>query len=295
MRASELLARLGQRVLLLDGGFGSMLIAAGLEPGRAPEWWTLERPERVEAVHRAYCEAGSDIVHANTFGASPPKLAAASLAGRCREINVRAIEIARRTCGGRALVAGDIGPTGLLLPPVGTAGEDELRAAFEEQVAALAGGDAELLSIETMYDLREALAAVRAARQTGLAVLASMTFEARKRGAFTIMGDPLERSLQALLEAGADAVGCNCSVTPEVMVGMVKEARAAVAAPLIAQPNAGQPRATLDGVVYDASPAEFARQLMAMVAAGARLVGGCCGTDPEFIRQARRALDEAGA
>ncbi len=291
MTPAELGARLGAGALLLDGGLGSMLIAAGLPPGRAPDEWNRARPGAVAAVHRAYAEAGSDLVHANSFGANPLKLRAAGLAGECRELNALAVSLARGAVPAGTLVAGDVGPTGALLPPVGTAAEAELEAAFIEQAGALAEAGADLISIETMYDLREARAAVRAARRTGLAVLASLTFEARRRGFFTIRGDPLGPSLPALAEEGADAVGFNCSVTSDVMVGMIAPARAAVARPLIAQPNAGQPRAAAAGVVYDASPAAFARDLRAMVDAGARLVGGCCGTTPEFIRAARAALD----
>jgi 5-methyltetrahydrofolate--homocysteine methyltransferase len=291
----ELRTLLGQRVLLLDGGLGSLLMAAGLERGRAPEWWNLEHPERVGAAHRGYVDAGSDLIHTNSFGASPPKLHAAGLGDRCREVNARAVTIARNACGTSTLVAGDVGPTGLLLAPVGQATTEEMTDAFREQAAALAEAGADLISIETMYDLREALAALGAARATGLPVLASMTFEARKRGFFTIMGDPLGAALAALANAGAEAVGCNCSVTSSVMVGMVSEACRSVRTPIVAQPNAGQPRVTPEGTVYDASPEEFARDVVAMVEAGARLVGGCCGTTPEFIACARVALDAAGA
>lgn len=294
MSPEELRALLGQRVLLLDGGMGSLLMAAGLERGRAPEWWNLEHPERVEAAHRAYVEAGSDLIHTNTFGASPPKLHAAGLGGRCREVNALAVTIARKACGTSALVAGDMGPTGLLLAPVGQATAEEIADAFREQAASLTEAGADLISIETMYDLREALAALGAARATGLPVLASMTFDSRKRGFFTIMGDPLPASLAALAAAGAEAVGCNCSVTSSVMVSMVSEAHRSVKTPIVAQPNAGQPRLKPEGTVYDASPEEFARDVVAMVEAGARLVGGCCGTTPAFIACARAALDAAG-
>lgn len=293
MRPAELAARLGERVLLLDGGMGSLLIAAGLEPGRAPEWWNLEHPDRVAAAHRAYVESGSDIVHTNTFGGNPLRLAAGGLAGRCREVNRRAAELARGAANGRALVAGDIGPTGHMLPPVGTATVAELTAAFAEQVEALVEGGVDLLSIETMSDLREARAALAAARASSLPVLVSMTFETRRRGVFTIMGDPLVGSLSTLAAEGATAVGCNCSVTSAEMLAMVRAAAPVLAAPLVAQPNAGQPRVTPDGVAYDASPDAFARDLLAMVAAGARAVGGCCGTTPAFIAAARAALGGA--
>ena len=286
-------AFLKERPRLLDGGMGSLLIAAGLEPGRAPERWLLEHPDRIRAAHRAYVEAGSDIVQTNTFGASPPKLSASNLAGRCGEVNRLAVALAKEAAGGRALVAGDIGPTGLLRPPVGQAVEDDFIQAFSEQASALAEAGADFISIETMFDLKEALAAVKAARKTGLPVAASMTFEKRRRGFFTIMGDPLVPSLKALAEAGADAVGFNCSVTSHVMLDMVREAAAILDVPLVAQPNAGQPQPGPEGITYNASPDAFAGDLAAMALSGARIVGGCCGTDPSFIKKARAALDAA--
>jgi 5-methyltetrahydrofolate--homocysteine methyltransferase len=286
-------ARMERGALLLDGGLGSLFIAEGLEAGRDPVGWNIERPDRVEAAHRAYAEAGCHIVHANTFGANPPKLETSGFAGRCREMNAAAVALVR-LAGEGVLVAGDIGPTGLLRMPAGTATVRDFDRAFLEQARALAEAGADLLSIETMYDLEEAASAVRAARETGLPVLASMTFTKRKRGFFTIMGDSLSQSLAILADAGADAVGFNCSVTSEVMVEMVREAHRDTDAPIVAQPNAGQPRATPEGVVYDASPEDFARDLEAMVREGARLVGGCCGTTPEFLRIARARLGSAG-
>ena len=292
---AELLARLERRPLLLDGGLGSMFIAAGLEAGRAPEWWIVEHPERVTAVHRRYVEAGSEVIHSNTFGGSPPKLASVGLDGRCAEINAAAIRLARQaTEGSETLVAGDVGPTGKLFAPMGAATEQQLQQAFSEQVEAMAGAGADLISIETMYDLREARVAVTAACATGLPVLASMTFDIKKRGCFTLVGDRLVPSLAALQQAGAHAVGFNCSVMPGQMLMMVDQAREAVSCPLVAQPNAGQPRPTASGeIVYDAEPESFARKLVQMVQRGVRLVGGCCGSTPEFIAAARRALDAA--
>ncbi len=304
--ARERLRRvLEERVLLLDGGLGSLLISMGLESGRASDTWNLEHPERVVEAHRRYVEAGSDLIHTNTFGATPIKLAAAGLEGHCpprgikggelcREVNAAAVELARRAARPETFVAGDLGPTGKMLPPVGDASEEELHEAFDEQTAALAQAGVDLFSIETMYDLREARAALAAALATGLPVFASMTFEARPRGHFTIMGERIVPSLGALARAGATAVGFNCSVVAAQMVGMVREAREAIDVALLAQPNAGQPRATGNGVVYDATPEGFAREVLDLVDAGARLVGGCCGTDPDFIRAARRVLDERG-
>lgn len=295
MNSTKILDALGERVLMLDGGMGSLLIAGGLEQGRAPEWWNLEHPDRVEAAHRQYVAAGSDIIQTNTFGGSPHKLATFGLEGRCDEVNQRAVEIARASCGPQTWVAGDIGPTGLMLPPVGTATEDALYAGFCEQARALAAAGADLIAVETMYDLREALAAVRGARATGLPVFASMTFEAKKRGAFTIMGDRLVPALQQLRDAGASAVGMNCSVTSDVMLGMAKEALASVEAPLILQPNAGAPQATREGIRYDVDPERFVGDMQQALAAGARVLGGCCGTDPSLLGRLRQAIDRFNA
>ena len=288
---SPLERRLTEEVLLLDGGLGSELIAQGLPLGQAPEGWVTEHPDRVREVYRRYVEAGSDIIHTVTFGGTPLKLQAAGLGGRCAEINVRAVALAKEAAGDRALVAGDVGPTGELFPPMGTATEEQLSESFAAQAEALVAAGVDLISIETMYDLREAVLAVRAARAAGAPVFASMTFDVKKRGFFTIVGDRVGPSLAALEEAGALAAGLNCSVTASQMLPMVQEAREAGARAIIAQPNAGQPRATADGVVYDADPETFARELVALVEAGARVVGGCCGTDPDFIRVARAALD----
>ncbi|MCU0691729.1 MAG: homocysteine S-methyltransferase family protein [Polyangiaceae bacterium] len=292
MTPAELNARLQAGPLLLDGGLGSLFIEMGLEPGQAPEGWLISRPERIAAAHARYVQAGSHVIHTVTFGATPPKLAASGLAGRCDELNRLAVRLAREAAGTQVLVAGDVGPTGRFLAPTGDASEDELQEAFAEQCAALACAGADLLSIETMYDLREALAAVRAATATGLGVVCSMTFDIKRRGVFTFMGDSLVPSLQALRDAGAIVVGCNCTVTSGAMADMLLRARQALPDVwLAAQPNAGQPVTTPAGVCYEADPEVFARDLMQMVRAGVRVVGGCCGTDDRFIRAIRTALD----
>ncbi len=277
--------------VLLDGAMGTELFAAGLKQGRAPEWWNLEHPDLVAAVNRSYAEAGSDIVVTNTFGGTPIKLATVGLEGRCAEINAAAVRLAREACGDKTLIAGDIGPSGEFLAPMGTATVEALRDAFTEQARALADAGADLLIVETMYDLREAEVATAAAAATDLPVISTMTFESKRRGYFTIMGNRIGPSLRALAEAGASAVGFNCNVVPKDMLGMVREANAEVDLPIVAQPNAGQPDVTADGLVYDAEPNTFAAELLEIVEAGARVVGGCCGTSPEFIRAARALLD----
>ena len=289
--AENLNERIQRGVLLLDGGLGSLFIADGLAAGEPPERWVLEHPDRVERAHRAYAEAGSDVVHTTTFGGNRAKLATMGLGDRVADVNRRAVELARRAADGRSLVAGDIGPTGELFSPMGTATAESLAEVFSEQANLLAEAGADLLSVETMYDLREAAAAVSAAVATGLPVLASMTFDERKRGFFTMVGDQPAPALTRLAELGAAAVGFNCSLESDRMLELVRRTVGQVDAPLCAQPNAGQPRPTDHGVVYDADPDAFADDLLAMVDAGAKVVGGCCGTDPSFVARARRLLD----
>jgi methionine synthase I (cobalamin-dependent) len=192
-------------------------------------------------------------------------------------------------------VLADLGPTGQYRPPVGCGDPGAWRAAYSEQAAALAELGVDALHVETMGDLQEArvcLAAARAAAP-GLPVLVSLTFDRRRRGFFTMMGDPLVESLAALAREGAAAVGANCSLTSPDMLDLAREALAALAAlaiPLVLQPNAGQPRPSPEGLRYDQDPAAFAADQAAAARLGVRLVGGCCGTDPRFIAALRQAL-----
>ncbi len=279
------------RPLLLDGGLGTQLIAAGLEAGQPPERWVLEHPDRVLAVHRAYVAAGSELIHPCTFGANRLRLRPFGLEERLVEINTRAVALARQA--GARWVVGDIGPTGEYLPPVGRADPDVWRETFEEQAAVLLACGVDGFHIETMSDLREARVALEAVQLVapGHPVMVSMTFDRKRRGFFTVMGDRLAPSLQALAADGATAVGANCSITSPDMRALATEALAAVEVPVVLQPNAGQPRVTPDGVVYDQDVAEFVRDVAAMAVAGVRVVGGCCGSDPGFIAALRAALD----
>ncbi len=276
--------------LLLDGGLGSMLIARGLPAGAPPDAWTMERPDVVREVHRAYVEAGSEAVHANTFGANPLRLARHGLAARAAELNRRAVEIAREA-GARFVIA-DVGPAGDYLPPVGKADAEIWRAAFAAQGRALADAGPDALHIETVSDVREARVALAALREAapGMPLFASLTFERKRRGFFTVMGDPLTPALRALVAAGADAVGANCSIASSDMRALAAEALAAVRVPLILQPNAGAPRVEAGEVVYDQTAEAFAEDMAATAGMGVRAVGGCCGTDPRFIAALGRRL-----
>jgi len=276
--------------LILDGATGTELMAMGLKAGECPERWNLLFPEKVASVHKSYYDAGSDIVYTNTFGGNRIKLRPYGLDGHVEEINRKAVEIARSVCPPGALVAGDIGPAGKFLAPVGDGNPAEFQASFEEQAEALSNGGADLLVVETMYDLREAEAALKAALATGLPVCASMTFSKKKRGYFTIMGDPPEKAFQRLRELGAHAVGTNCSLDFSEMLVFIDTIDIPSLSPLMMKPNAGQPRIEGETALYDADPDDFAQAVQTMIEKGVCLAGGCCGTSPVFIERLARLI-----
>jgi 5-methyltetrahydrofolate--homocysteine methyltransferase len=291
MRASLLdLAR--TRTVLFDGAMGTELMARGLGLGVPPELWNVERPEAVREVHAAYFAAGSDVVSTNSFGATPIKLAAHGLAARAFELNRAAARLAREAAPAGRFVAGSMGPTGKFLKPQGPATEEDLIASFAEQARGLAEGGVDVFIIETQYDLREALAAVRGARAASdRPVFVTMTFNAFPRGYFTIMGNPAPRAVAELEKAGAAAVGANCTLTTAEMAGCIRAMRPATALPLIAQANAGQPEVTPEGGLrYAQSIEDYVRSVPEIVQAGAAFIGGCCGTTPDYIRAMARTI-----
>lgn len=285
-------------VLLLDGGLGSSLIERGLTAGMAPDAWNLERPDDVAAVHRSFVAAGSEAIHSNTFGGNRIRLARAGLADRLAEVNAAAVALARGA--GAAFVIGDLGPTGEYLPPVGAGDPEAWAASSLEQAKALVAAGVDGIHLETMSDLREARIGIAAVRSLSadLPLLASLTFERKKRGFFTVMGDRLVPALQALREAGADVVGANCTLGSDDFRALAAEALSA-GLPIVLQPNAGQPEMEAGRVVYRQAPAAFADDLAAVLAlpadGGGRIaaVGGCCGCDIRFIAALRDRISGA--
>jgi methionine synthase I (cobalamin-dependent) len=289
------------KVVLFDGGMGSMLIAAGLHEGEAPDAWNISHPGEVCTVHAAYIEAGAEVIQTNTFGSTRIKLAA-SASGRTLDVdavNRAAGELtlrAREESGRDGIyIAGDIGPTGLFFPPVGALTEDAAVAAFREQAAALEAAGVDLFLIETMYDLREALAALRGVREvSSRPVIVEQTYEQKPRGYFSLVGDTPERAVEALLGEGADVIGANCTLASNDMVDLVTEFRERTDAALLFQPNAGKPEMEHGVPVYRQRPEEFAEDIEKIVRAGANAVGGCCGTTPDFIRAVHDRLTHGG-
>lgn len=279
------------RGLLFDGAFGSLLMQRGLPSGVNAELWCLEHPAIVSQIHADYLTAGADVITTNTFGASPLKLKKAGLARQTEEINRQMVACAKAVITPESFVAGDIGPTGEMLKPYGLVSFEEVVANYAEQAEYLAQGGVDLFIIETMFDLNEALAAIKGVRQVSTKpIFATLTFEKKATGFATVMGNKVTEAMQSLIDAGAAAVGANCSIGSDKMVVLSGEIRQAVESLVIVQPNAGLP-VLHDGILhYPEDPATFAENIRKIKALGVEIVGGCCGTTPEYIQLIRRII-----
>ncbi len=279
--------------ILTDGAMGTMLFAAGLQFGDPPEVWNLTEPDLVRRIHRGYLEAGSRIVLTNTFGGNRLRLGLHGLAERVDDLNRTAAIILRaevNAAGGRALVAGDIGPSGEIIAPLGSLGYAVAVDVFAEQAAALVAGGVDLIWIETMSDLQEIKAAIEGVRRASPAVplIATMTFDTRGH---TMMGVSPEQAVAALAALGADAIGGNCGNGPDEMLGVIQRMHAAApGVTLVGKSNAGMPELVDMRAVYRADPITMAGQVLEMHQAGARIIGGCCGSTPEHLAAIARAL-----
>lgn len=297
MSGSKFLSLLAEssRPLLGDGAMGTMLNARGVSFEQCFDALNLTQPALVAGVHRAYIEAGSQIIQTNTFGANRYKLAAHKLEDQVAKLNRAGVELARRVTLASfqdILVAGDVGPLGVRLAPYGRVQPEQARQAFGEQIAALAEAGVDLLILETFSDLNEILAALAAAKEVcDLPVVASMTFTRDDR---TLLGDSPQHVAQALHAAGAAVLGVNCSGGPAQIWRILRQMRAVVpAARFSVMPNAGWPEQAGGRIMYPANPDYFGEYALAFCEAGACLVGGCCGTTPLHIAAMRAALDRA--
>jgi 5-methyltetrahydrofolate--homocysteine methyltransferase len=283
----------GAGILLVDGAMGTLLFEAGLQFGDPPDRWNVEHPERIGHIHRAYLEAGSRIVLSNTFGSNRFRLKLHGLEGRVAEFNRAGAAIARAEVDGwsvPALVAGDIGPSGSILEPVGELSFDDAAAGFAEQAAGLIEGGVDVIWIETMADLEEVRAAIEGVRRVSAAIpiAATMTFDTR---GFTMMGVSPEKAVKAITGWGAAAVGGNCGNGPEEVVAVMTRMHAAEpAALLIAKANAGIPTMVDGRAVYRATPGMMAEHAILAADGGARIIGACCGSTPEHLRAMGSAL-----
>jgi methionine synthase I (cobalamin-dependent)/5,10-methylenetetrahydrofolate reductase len=277
------LQALSDRVLVCDGAMGTLLYAKGVFLNRCFDELNLTQPSLVTQVHEAYVQAGADVLETNTFGANRVKLGTFGLGDQTHEINVAGAGLARRAAGTGVFVAGAIGPLGVRIEPWGRTGVDEAEAVFREQAAGLEQGGVDLFILETFRDLNELIAAVKAVRSVSQRpIVAQMTTE---DDGHTLDGTPPETFAPALEHAGADVIGVNCSVGPAAMLETIERMARLTTCRLSAQPNAGRPRDVDGRNLYLCSPEYMASYAKRFVAAGARLVGGCCGTTPDHIRQ----------
>lgn len=284
---NSFLAAFAERPLLFDGATGTMLQRLGLKPGGCPDELNLLEPAMVQKVHAAYRDAGSDIITTNTFGASRVKLKEYGLDGRLKEINRAAVDLARKGAGAAGFVAGGLGPTGLFIEPVGDVKFDAALEVYAEQAGALKEAGADLIIIETMMDLKELKAAIIAAKGTGLPVVATMTFDETMR---TVLGTPPESFAITAAGLGALCIGANCSLGIEGILKAVSAMSRVVDIPFIAQPNAGIPELKGTETVFPATPAQMAAYVPRLVEAGVRMLGGCCGTTDEHMKEMGRAF-----
>lgn len=296
MTRPPLLSELAARALVCDGAMGTQLFARGLASGECSLKWNLERPDDVAGVHQAYCQAGCDLVTTNSFGGSRFALAGHGLAGRVAELNRAAAQIARRAAANRGWVLADVGPFGDFLEPVGEVTADELRVAFQDQIAALVAGGADAVLVETMSDPAEAVVGVEAAKAAApqLPVIVTYSFQKTAAGDFrTMMGTTAATAIGRAIAAGADVVGTNCGtdLSLEDYVALAKILVAAAGkTPVIVQPNAGTPRSENGKLIYNATPEQMAATARQLLAAGVRIIGGCCGTAPEHLAAMSRSV-----
>jgi 5-methyltetrahydrofolate--homocysteine methyltransferase len=282
-----------KRVVLFDGAMGSTVISLGLPEGECPESWNLTHSDVIGDIHQKYLEAGADVIQTNTFGASRLRLASFGYDNRVEEINIRAVEIAKKVCPEGKYVAGNIGPCGGFLKPMGKFSIEELEKSFLKQAKALAPpkGGVDFFSIETMCDLREAMIAIKVIKTVSdLPIFVSMTFDKKPKGYFTMMGNTISECATELKKAGADVIGANCTLGSGEMIGLVEKLRKSTDLPIIIQPNAGKPELIGGKLVYLQDSESFAEDIRKIVKAGANFVGGCCGTTHEFIREIHNRL-----
>lgn len=279
-------------ILISDGAWGTFLITKGLKPGECLELWNISHPSDVYDIAKSYVDAGADMIETNSFGANRIKLEQYGLARHVGELNRAAVEISRKAAGTDRFVLGSMGPTGKVLM-MGDVTPDEIYDVFREQAMALEAGGADALIVETMTELEEAILAVKASKEnTRCEIICSMTFEKTLNNGFrTFMGvSPADMAVEAV-KAGADLIGANCGNGIRDMVGIVKEMRDSNhSIPILIHSNAGMPVYQAGKTIYTETPEEMAGVTGTLVAAGADIVGGCCGTTPEHIQKIAQVI-----
>lgn len=294
MTKSEFQKMTEKGLIYLDGGTGSYLYEAGMPRGVCTEEWVLEHADVLMELQRQYVKAGSQVVYAPTFGANRLSLLGKGcehLANQVGDLNKRLVDLSRRAVADRCLVAGDLSPTGrILVSQGGDASVDELFEVYREQIASLVEAGVDLIGAETMMSVEETMVALDAASSVSdIPVLCTLSFEA---DGTALYGGNAREAVETLQAMGAVAVGVNCSVGPDQLECLIRNMKAVAEVPIIAKPNAGLPFIDDQGnAIYSMGPEAFARNMKVLIKAGASIVGGCCGTTPEYIRKIRLALE----
>lgn len=280
------------KIILSDGAWATQMQKLGLQPGDCPEEWNVSRPDNVRQIARDYLKVGADFCLTNTFGGNKYRLVRHGFADKMREFNLLGALLSRQAADEvGAWVAGSVGPTGEFVQPEGMLAPNEMYAAFREQIEALKEGGVDAVCIETMYVLDEALLAIKAAHDVGVFCIACMTFDETPGGFKTMMGVELGEAAKALDASTADVIGTNCGNGIDEMVKIAHTMRGLTKKPLMVKSNAGLPKVVHGISVYKETPQMMAARIAELKAAGVAIVGGCCGTTPEYIRAFRAAID----
>lgn len=290
--ADTILELIEKKTVVLDGGMGTELMKHGFSQGECPEKWNIEKPDVIKSIHRSYFEAGADVVLTNSFGGSKLKLSSYGLDDLCYELNRQAGLLAQAVKPDRKFVAGSMGPTGKFLWPQGDYTEGEFEDAYGVQAKGLSDGHVDFILIETQYDIKEALCALKAARKNASCpVYVTMTFEKYPKGFFTMMGNSVSLCITSLEEEDVPVIGANCTLDSEDMAELIKIMRESTSLPLIAQANAGKATLSSGGEVsYSQGIESYVKYASQIIDNGADIIGGCCGTDPEYIRRITQIL-----
>ena len=290
----NILKRLNNSEILVgDGAMGTMLFQRGLKQGEPPESVCLNKPVILEEIAKAYFEAGADIIETDTFGGSPLKLADYNMQDKTEEINRIAVEIVRKAVSDKAYISGSVGPSGKKLKPFGDTEPDHIFESYKRQIKALIKAEVDLLCIETMMDLNESLLAVKAARSLSseIPIIATFTLNAASSGFYTMMGNDIPTLCLELEKAGANIIGSNCGNGIENMIKIAKKFKENSTLPIIIQSNAGLPEIKNNELIYSETSNFFAEKTKELIETGVSIIGGCCGTTPEYIRAIRKTVD----
>lgn len=281
------------KVLLADGATGTNLFAAGLSSGDAPELWNIDAPEKIEALHQSFVDAGADIILSNSFGGNRKRLELHQAQDRVEELNVAAAQLAKKTAqtvGKPIIIAGSMGPTGEMLMPLGLLTPEEATEIFAEQAQALKKGGADVIWIETMSSLEELQAAVDGAKQAGLPIVTTMSFDTHGHTMMGIAPKAFSDYKNDILKDDVTAIGCNCGVGAEETLDALKQMDANIIK--VAKANCGIPQYVDGAIHYSGTPQSMAEYTKSAIEAGVKIIGGCCGTTPAHLKAMRQAIDE---